>query len=250
MRQQPDKEDNMKVVIKKDETEEIEFDIYSREGLNYLSELWLKSSFFNRVMYESTWLGIPIIQLPADIITLHELIWKQRPDLIIETGVAHGGSAVLSASILELIGKGRVIGIDIEIRKYNYLAIKAHPMSRRIELIEGSSVDPETVRKVQERVHDAENVIVLLDSDHSQRHVRQEMEIYSRFISPGGYMVVMDGVQEMLSDTPSARPGWKEDNPLRAIRQFLDEHDNWEIDQHYDRIAITTNPQGFLRRTE
>lgn len=238
----------MKVVIKKNETEEIEFDIYSREGLEYLSELWIKSSFFNKVMYESTWLGIPVIQFPDDIVIMQELIWKVRPDVIIETGVAHGGSAILFASILELIGSGKVIAIDIEIRKYNYLAIKAHPLSRRIELIEGSSTDRETVRKVEEKMQGANNAVVLLDSDHSFKHVQEEMEIYSRFILPGGYMVVMDGIQELLSDTPSAKPGWKDDNPLRAIKQFLDKHDNWEIDQHYSRLPITCNPQGYLRR--
>jgi cephalosporin hydroxylase len=238
----------MKVIIEKSETDRIEFDIYSKEGFDYLTELWLKSSFFNKAMYESTWLGIPIIQFPDDMVIMQELIWKLRPDMIIETGVAHGGSAILSASILELIGSGKVIGIDIEIRKYNDLAIRAHPLSHRIELVEGSSVEPETVRKVGEKIRGSKNALVILDSDHSFRHVLAEMEIYSRFVSPGGYMVVMDGIQEMLSDTPSAKPGWENDNPLRAIRKFLDEHGNWEIDPYYNRIPITCNPQGFLRR--
>lgn len=227
-----------------------EVDIYSSEGMKLLSELWIKSSFHHKIMYEPTWLGIPIIQYPNDIVQMQELIWKLRPDVIVETGVAHGGSAILYASILELLGKGKVIGVDIEIRKHNRLAINSHPMSQRIEMVEGSSTARETVDDVRSRISTNDKVLVTLDSNHSYEHVISEMEIYKKFIVPGGYMVVMDGVQEMLHDTPSGKQEWKSDNPLAAIRVFLSEHPDWEEDPYYVRTRITCNPCGFLRRKE
>jgi cephalosporin hydroxylase len=228
----------------------ISADLYSEEGMRLITDLWLKASFYHRVMYEPTWLGIPIIQLPNDIVFLQELIWKIRPDVIIETGVAHGGSAIFYASILDLLGKGRVIGIDIEIRKYNRLAIESHPQSRRIELIEGSSIDPGIVDDLRKRVSRSSSVLVSLDSNHSYEHVLREMEIYSEFVPPGGYMVVMDGVQELLCDTPNAKEGWDRDNPLAAIREFLSSHRDWRYDPYYTRTHITCNPCGFLRKNE
>ena len=227
-----------------------EADLYSREGLRLVTELWIKSSFHHKVMYEPTWLGVPIIQYPNDMVLMQELIWKLRPDVIVETGVAHGGSAVLYASILELLGKGEVIGVDIEIRKHNRLAINSHPLSRRIELVEGSSTAPEMIDEIRSRIPTRGEVLVVLDSNHSYEHVISEMELYKEFISPGGYMVVMDGVQEMLSDTPSGNKEWKYNNPLAAIREFLFRHPDWEEDSYYVRTQITCNPSGFLRRKE
>ena len=225
-------------------------ELYSQEGMKLVTELWIKSSFHHRVMYEPTWLGIPIIQYPNDIVMMQELIWKVRPDVIVETGVAHGGSAVLYASILELLGKGKVIGVDIEIRKHNRLAINSHPLSRRIELVEGSSTAPEMIDEIRSRIPTMGEVLVVLDSNHSYEHVISEMELYKEFISPGGYMLVMDGVQQMLSDTPSGKAEWKHDNPLRAIQDFMIRHPDWEVDSYYTRTQISSNPNGFLRRKE
>ena len=227
-----------------------EVDLYSLEGMKLLTELWIKSSFHHKIMYEPTWLGIPIIQYSNDIVMMQELIWKLRPDVIVETGVAHGGSAVLYASLLELLGKGKVIGVDIEIRKHNRLAINSHPLSRRIDLVEGSSTAPEMIDEIRSRIPTKGKVLVVLDSNHSYEHVISEMELYKEFISPGGYMVVMDGVQEMLSDTPSGNIEWKHDNPLAAIREFLSRHSDWKDDPYYTRTHITCNPSGFLRRRE
>jgi len=223
-------------------------DLYSDAGFELMAELWNKVAFHNRLMYQPTWLGIPIIQYPDDIVMMQELIWKVRPDVIIETGVAHGGSAVFYASILELLGKGRVIGVDIEIRQYNKAAIKSHPLSKRIQLIEGSSVDEDVIRKVKEMIGDKDKVLVTLDSNHTYEHVSREIEMYSQFVSPDSYLVVMDGIQKALWDVPSGKEAWLNDNPLDAIEGFLKRHREWQADEHYARLKVTTNPSGFLTR--
>src|SRR3954469_16166123 len=143
---------------------EREVDIYSEDGYRGLSQLWTRSNWQNRLSYEVAWMGIPIIQLPEDMVAMQELIWKIRPDVIVESGVAHGGALVLYASILELLGRGRVIGVDVEIRKYNRLAIEAHPLSHRIELIEGDSLADATFDAVRSRIRPGERVLVALDS--------------------------------------------------------------------------------------
>jgi len=223
-------------------------DIYSDEGYDLLAKLWTKSSCHHRIMYEPIWMGIPIIQFPGDVMMMQELIWKIRPDLIIETGVAHGGTAVFYASMLELLGRGKVIGIDVEIRQYNRIAIQGHPMSKRIELIEGSSIDKSVIDTVREKYANAEKVLVTLDSNHSYEHVLEELNLYSEFITPGSYIVAMDGAQAFVWDLPNGKPEWKLDNPLRAIEDFIKENPEFEIDDHYNRLKITSNPNAFLRR--
>lgn len=223
-------------------------DIYSEEGFKLLAELWLKSSWQHKISYELTWLGIPIIQLPTDILMTQELICKVRPDVIVETGTAHGGSAVFYASILELLGKGQVVSIDIEIRKYNRLVIQSHPMSKRITLIEGSSTDDNVLRQVRQLIRPQDTVLVALDSDHTYAHVREEMEKYSKLVTSNSYMVVFDGVMEVLTDAPSGSPSWATDSPAAAIRDFLAEHKEFEVDPYYNRLKVTYCPGGFLRR--
>lgn len=225
-----------------------EVDIYSGEGFALLTELWIKSSCHHKIMYEPTWLGIPIIQYAEDIVMMQELIWKVRPDVIVETGVAHGGSAVLYASILELLGKGKVIGIDVEIRKYNRVAINSHPMSKRITLIEGSSIDKNIVKEVRRNIQKLDKVLVALDSNHSYKHVLTEMDLYSSLVTPDSYLVAMDGAQGMVWDIPNGKPEWKEDNPLVAIEEFLKKHNDFVVDDYYTRMRITSNPKGFLRK--
>jgi len=225
-----------------------DIDIYSEEGFELLTELWIKSSCEHKIMYEPTWLGIPIIQYAEDVVMMQELIWKIRPDMIVETGVAHGGSAILYSSILELIGKGKVIGVDIEIRKYNRVAINSHPMSKRITLIEGSSVDEDIVKEVNRMIKRSDKVLVVLDSNHSYEHVLREMELYSPFVTPDSYLVAMDGAQGMVWDIPRGKPEWKSDNPLRAIEDFVKKHNDFVVDDYYTRLRITSNPRAFLRR--
>lgn len=224
-------------------------DVYSREGLELLGNLWIKSAAQHRLMYEPTWLGRPVIQFPTDIVAMQELIWKLRPDVIVETGVAHGGSLVLSASILELIGKGKVVGVDIEIRPHNRAAIEAHRLKHRIELIEGSSIASDTLVAVRASVGSAETVLVMLDSNHSESHVLQELELYSTLVTPGSYIVAHDGSQAWVWDIPNGKPEWKDDHPLGAIHKFLARHPEFSNDPHWTRWGITSSPDGFLKRT-
>jgi cephalosporin hydroxylase len=229
---------------------EREVDVYSEEGFRVLSELWTRSNWHNRLSYEVTWMGIPIIQLPEDMVAMQELIWKVRPDVIVESGVAHGGALVLYASILELIGRGRVIGVDIEIRKYNRLAIEAHPLSHRIDLIEGDSLADETVQDVRSRIRPGDRVMVALDSNHTREHVLGELERYAPLVTPNSYLVVFDAVMALVADAPSAGDGWSEDNPLEAVREFVARSDDFEVDRSFERLAVTYCQGGFLRRRE
>lgn len=222
--------------------------LYSEEGFATVAALWLKLSAEYRRMYEPTWLGIPIIQLGDDVMMTQELIWQMRPDVIIETGIAHGGSLILSASICELIGHGRVIGIDVEIRKYNRVAIEAHPMKKRISLIEGSSIAPEVFARAQAACAGASKVLVLLDSNHTTAHVARELELYHTLVTPGSYIVAMDGAQRDVWDIPRGKKEWRDDHPLIAVDTFLKAHPEFVVDPHWTRLAVTSSPGGFLRR--
>jgi cephalosporin hydroxylase len=223
-------------------------DLYSREGLDMLGNLWIKVAAEHRLMYELNWLGRPIIQFPSDVVVMQELIWELKPDVVIETGVAHGGSLVLSASILELIGKGSVIGVDVEIRAHNRAALEAHPLIHRITLIEGSSVAPETIAQVRTLVGDAKIVMVVLDSNHSEAHVLKELELYGAMVTPGSYIVAHDGAQAWVWDIPRGKPEWKDDHPLGAIHKYLANHPEFSIDQSRTRFGITSSPDGFLKK--
>ena len=222
--------------------------VYSKEGLELLSNLWIKSAAQHRLMYEPTWLGRPIIQFPTDILAIQELIWNIRPDVIVETGVAHGGSLVLSASILELLGKGKVVGVDIDIRSHNRIAIENHPLSHRIELIEGSSIDPDIFGSVCAAVSPAQTVLVMLDSNHTESHVLQELELYSQIVTPGSYIVAHDGAQAWVWDIPRGVPEWKDDHPLGAIEKFVALHPDFKHNPHWTRYGITSSPCGWLEK--
>lgn len=226
----------------------VDVDLYSQRGLEMVAGLWLKLSAENRLMYRHSWLGIPIIQLPGDIVAMQELIWRVRPDFIVECGFAHGGSAVLYASILELIGKGTVIGVDVEVRAYNRVAIEGHPLADRIHIIESSSVEESTAQRVAALVAGAPVVMVILDSNHARAHVARELELYHRLVTPGSYLVVMDGAQAHVWDTPRGKPEWRDDNPLPAIAEFAAAHPEFTGEDHWTRALVTSSPHGFLRR--
>lgn len=223
-------------------------DLYSQAGLEMVGALWLKLAAEYRLMYEHTWLGAPVIQLPSDAMVMQELIWRLRPDAVVECGLAHGGSAILYASILELIGHGEVIGVDREIRAYNRVALRAHPLAHRIHLIEGDSAAEETFAAVRERVSAAARVLVVLDSNHGAAHVARELELYHRLVTPSSYLVVMDGAQAHVWDTPRGREEWRTDNPLAAVDPFLAAHPEFESDPYCTRAVVTSSPRGFLRR--
>ncbi|MCW3057100.1 MAG: putative cephalosporin hydroxylase [Solirubrobacterales bacterium] len=227
-----------------------DIDIYSDEGYSVLSQLWTRSGWQRKSTYELVWMGIPIIQLPEDILMMQELIWRVRPDVIIESGVAHGGALILYSSLLDAIGKGQVIGVDIEIRKYNRLAIEAHPMSKRIKLIEGDSVSDDTLARVRAEIPSGATVMVALDSNHTREHVAAELERYAPLVTPGSYCVVFDSVMTMVSDAPNAGENWEQDNPLEAVSAFLAEHAEFEVDRSFNRLEVTYCESGFLRRLE
>lgn len=203
-----------------------------------------------RYAYNFTWLGRPIIQFPDDIVTVQELIWRTRPDLIVETGIAHGGSLMLSASMLALLGgDGRVVAIDREIRPHNREAIEAHPLFGRITMIEGSSTDDAVAREVHALAAGRERVMVLLDSHHTHAHVLRELDLYAPLVRAGGYVIVFDTViEEMPEDAFPDRPWGRGDNPKTAVREFLARTDRFEIDHEVEaKLLFTCCPEGFLR---
>jgi len=219
-------------------------------GLRELSREWTRQSWAEKYSYNFTWLGRPIIQLPQDILAVQEIIWIVKPDLIIETGVAHGGSLILSASMLELVGgPGMVVGVDIEIRDHNRKEIEAHPLAKRIHLLEGSSVAESTIRRLKEIAGTARKGMVLLDSCHTYEHVLQELRCYSEFVGVGSYLVVFDTVVEELGGITGAPAGCESNNPARAVRDFLKEDRRFEAATVWDhKLLITHNRGGYLRR--
>jgi cephalosporin hydroxylase len=231
-------------------------DLYSNEAFRVLSDLWLKVGWNQKYTYTFSWLGVPVIQLPEDIIRYQEAVFALKPDVIIETGVAHGGSAVLSASLCKLIGKGRVIAVDIEIRPHNRKRIEAHPLFELITLIEGSSTAPEVLEQVRSLVKPGETVMVVLDSDHSYKHVMNELEAYAPLVTPGSWIIATDGVMRDLEDAPRGKTGWGTDNPANAANDFAKanadfriEEPTWPFNESSLRGNITHWPDAWLRRT-
>ena len=200
--------------------------------------------------YNFTWLGRPIIQLPQDIVAIQEIIWATRPDVIIETGVAHGGSLILSASILKLLeGDGQVVGIDVDIREHNRVEIEKHSLSERITLIEGSSVDVHVIDQVKEIINGKQSVMVMLDSNHTHEHVLEELRLYSPLVTRGCYLVVLDTIIDDLSDDSFPDRPWSVgNNPKTAVREFLRENDRFESDKELEnRLLLTLAPDGYLQ---
>jgi cephalosporin hydroxylase len=222
--------------------------LYTPEGRNLVENLWIKVAADQRVMYEPKWLGIQLIQLGADLMAHQQVIWNAQPDLVIETGIAHGGSLILSASILELIGKGEVLGLDIDIREHNRKNIEAHKLSKRISMIQGSSIADDVVAQVKERAKGAKSVVVFLDSNHTTEHVAAELEAYAPLVTLGSYIVAGDGAQAYVSDIPRGKPEWKDNNPLIAIHDFLKRHPEFEIDRSMEQFGGGSSPDGYLRR--
>lgn len=218
------------------------------EELEKVGLQWTKVAAENRLSYEIDWLGIPVIQTPADLILMQELIFRIQPDIIIETGIAHGGSLIFYASLMELLDKGKVIGVDIEIREHNRKVIEAHPLYKRIEIIEGDSVSEETIREVRRRVPANSNVIVCLDSDHARAHVLRELELYQKFVIPGGYIVAFDTNTSRLAELGTFDKKYVNNGPKEAVKEFLKINADFEIDTCYNKLYISNSPDGYLRR--
>jgi cephalosporin hydroxylase len=219
------------------------------QALSNLAQEFYNESAKYKYTYHFSWMGRPIIQLPQDMMAMQELIWQIKPDLVIECGIAHGGSILYYASLLELQGHGEVLGIDRDIRAHNREAIESHPMSKRVRMIEGSSIDPATVEQV--RVAAAgKKVIVVLDSNHTHEHVLAELSYYAPLVSVGSYCVVMDTVvEDMADDAFPDRPWGKGDNPKTAVRAYLKENRDFVIDEAiHNKLLITVARDGYLRR--
>jgi len=214
---------------------------------------WTKDSMERQYVYNFEWMGRPVIQYPQDIMALQEIIWKVKPDLIIETGIAHGGSVVFSASMLELLGgDGEVLAIDIDIRQHNRDAIESHPMASRISMIEGSSIDDSVHAQVLEKAKGKSNIMVILDSNHTHDHVQKELAFFADLVSVDSYLVVLDTfVEDMPKDFFKDRPWNVGDNPKTAVHEFLKSNDDYEVDSELEsKLMVTVAPDGYLKRVK
>ena len=232
-----------------------QFDLYSREAFERISRQWVRTGWNQKYQYTFSWMGRPIIQLPEDMIRTQEVIYRVKPDVIIETGVAHGGSLIYYASLCKAMGKGRVIGIDIEIRPHNRKAIEAHEMAGFITLVEGSSTAPEIVSKVKSLVKPGEKVLVILDSNHTKQHVADELAAYHDIVTSGSYIVATDGIMLDLHDVPRGSPDWTWDHPTAAAAEFAQahpefilEHPAWPFNESDLTENITHWPGAWLRK--
>jgi cephalosporin hydroxylase len=232
-----------------------DYQLDTPEAFKIISDIWLRAGWDNKYVYSFTWLGRPLIQLPEDMIRLQELIHTVRPDVIVETGVAHGGGLIYYASLCKVMDHGRVIGIDIEIRPHNRQAIEAHRLFPLITLIEGSSVEPSVVEQVKSQITPDENAIVFLDSCHEKEHVLAELRAYSSLVKPGSYLVAMDGIMEQLTGAPRSAPDWAWNNPRQAALEFVAENNDFVIEE--PRFAfnegnvterVTYWPSAFIKR--
>ncbi len=229
--------------------------LYSKEAFELISHQWLRAGWQQKYSYTFTWLGRPILQLPEDMVRMQEVIYTIRPDVIVETGVAHGGSLIYYAALCKLTGRGRVIGVDIEIKPRNRKEIEDHELASYITLIEGNSVDPEVVNRVKKLIKPSDRVLVVLDSCHTKKHVMAELVAYSSLVSKGSYLVAADGVMKDLCDLPSGRPEWASDNPLAAISEFTKkylafkiERPRWIFNESGLDNNITYWPSAWLKR--
>lgn len=237
-------------MIPRSEEKELSRSESADAGLRELSSNWINETAKYRYVYNFTWMGIPVIQFPQDIVAMQEVIFQVKPDLIIETGIAHGGSLILYASMLELMGgSGQVLGVDVDIRAHNREKIEKHPMFKRITMFEGSSVSDEIVARVRAFAAGKKRILVVLDSNHTYEHVRREIELYSPLVGPGSYLVVFDTVVEnMPPDAFPDRPWGKGNNPMTAVREFISKSDRFEIDREIDkRLLISAAPEGYLK---
>ncbi|MBB73434.1 MAG: cephalosporin hydroxylase [Planctomycetaceae bacterium] len=218
------------------------------DKLSEISLCWAKASIENKLSYEIDWLGIPVIQSPEDLILVQQVIYNVAPDYVIETGVAHGGSLIFYASILEAIGHGTVIGIDIDIRKHNRQILEKHRLFKRIELIEGDSTSQEVGETVRKKISPRSKVLVCLDSNHYKDHVLKELEIYSNFVGIGSYIVVFDTITSLMSEHGVCDPSYINNGPREAIDVFLQQNQNFRIDGEFNKLFVSYSPDGYLKR--
>jgi cephalosporin hydroxylase len=229
--------------------------LYSDEGFKLVSDLYLKVGWNQKYTYTFTWFGVPVIQLPDDMIRYQEVVFALQPDVIVETGIAHGGSLVYSASLCKAMGKGRVIGVDIEIRPHNRARVESHALFPLITMIEGSSVAADVVGQVKALIKPGETVLVVLDSNHSYAHVMAELEAYAPLVTKGSYIVSTDGCMRDLTDVPRGQKGWDKDNPANAAEDFAKknaafvvEEPAWAFNESTLKGNVTHWPSAWLKR--
>lgn len=231
--------------------------MFSDEGFRLISDLWLKIGWNQKYTYTFSWFGVPIIQLPDDMIRYQEVVYALQPDVIIETGIAHGGSLIFSASLCKAIGKGRVIGVDIEIRPHNRKRLEEHSLFPLITLIEGSSVDESIVTQVKNLIKPGETVLVVLDSNHSYSHVTAELEAYASLVTQGSYIISTDGCMRDLTDVPRGDKNWDKDNPANAAEDFVSRNldfiiqvPSWKFNESTLNSNVTHWPSAWLKRVK
>lgn len=237
------------------EASQVSHRLDSPEAFEIVSQAWLRAGWDTKYVYSFTWAGRPVIQLPEDLLRLQEVIWSVAPDVIVETGIAHGGSLVFHATLLKALGRGRVIGVDVEIRPHNRRALDAHVLRPLITLVEGSSIDPAIVERVRKEIRPGERVMVILDSKHTKDHVLAELEAYAPLVTPGSYAVVEDGCMEHMAGAPRSAPDWSWNNPLRALHEFVARHCEFAVEEPpfafnegSVRRRVTYSPDAYLRR--
>lgn len=243
-------------IIVADAGDERIYGIGTPEAFRILSKVWLRSGWDTKHVYSFSWMGRPIIQLPEDLVRIQEVIYRVRPTVIIETGVAHGGSLVFYAMLLKAMGGGRVVGVDVEIRPHNRHAIETHELAQYITLIEGSSTDPAVLAAVRSLVKPGEKTFIILDSNHLKDHVLSELRAYSDLVSVGSYVVACDGIMQDVVGAPRTKPDWSWNNPRTAIAEFLAERKDFvgervpfAFNEGLIHEPVTYWPDAYLRRT-
>lgn len=245
------------IVVAITEAGEMTHPIGTPEAFSIISDAWLRSGWDNKYVYSFSWLGRPIIQLPEDMIRIQEVIYRVKPDVLIETGIAHGGSLIFYASLFKAMGKGRVVGVDVEIRPHNRQAIESHELFEYITLIEGSSVEPAIVGQVESLVRPGETVMVVLDSNHTKAHVLAELDAYSPLVTPRSYIVATDGIMSNLAGAPRSNEDWGWNNPKEAAAEFVSNHPQFVIEappfpfnEGNIREAVTYWPGAWIKRVK
>jgi cephalosporin hydroxylase len=244
-----------RTLTRQDEGLETTCGLFTKEAFEAISREWVRVGWSLAYYHSFSWFGLPTLQLPEDLIRMQEVIYRVKPRIIIETGVFQGGSMLFYAAILEAMGEGKVIGIDLQIPGFVRQNIESHPLSSRITLLEGSSTDSAIVEQVRQAVGSTGPVLVILDSDHSKKHVIEELELYAPFVTPGSYIVATDGIMKDLWDVPRAVPEWKTDNPYTAAREFaarhpefLNEQPKWAYTEGKLTENVTYFPDGWFQR--
>ncbi|MFZ0423165.1 MAG: CmcI family methyltransferase [Xanthobacteraceae bacterium] len=242
-------------IIVRENGREVSHPMASAEGFAAATRAWLRATWDAKYVYSFSWLGRPIIQLPEDMIRVQEAIFRVKPDVLIETGVAHGGSLVFYASLFKCMGRGRVIGLDIEIRPQNRKAIEAHELAPLISLVEGDSASSNVVECVREKIRSGEKVMVILDSAHGRDHVLAELNAYAPMVSVGSYIVATDGYMAQIVGAPRTKADWGWNNPCEAVKKFVEQNPNFRVEEpdfafneSMVKERVTYWPKAYIKR--